>query len=139
MNEQRYIPTVTKRETFSTPDDRGQLVCSVSLPTFEGHDRINAFYNRIADACIDYCGGELFERYSRERQEGTPWEIRYRLMVSAQSADDAATVSLAVTLSDAFAHKTLAKHYETHLWSLNEDRMIPAKKNKKSNKGEQKT
>ncbi len=139
MTEQADIRTVTKKEIFTTPDEKGQLVCSVSLPTLEGHDRINSFYCRIADACVDYCGGELFERYAKQNGEGTPWEIKYRLIVSAERFDESATVTLAVTLSDSFSRKTLAKHYETHLWSLEMDRMIPPKKSKKSNKSEQKT
>ena len=139
MTQRDEISTLTKRQTFHSSDDRGQLVCSVSLPSFEGHERINSFYCRIADACLDYCKGELLRRYESERGEGKPWEIRYKLSVSAQRIEDSAAVTLSVTLSDAFAHKTLAKHYETHLWSLEDDRMIPPQKSKKSNKDEQKT
>ncbi len=132
MTEQIDVRTVSKREVFVTPDGRGKLVCSVTLPSFDGHERINEFYCRIADACVDYCGGELFRRYEGERAQGSAWEIKYKLAVSAQMCEERANVSLAVTLSDAFARKTLAKHYETHLWSLEYDRMMPEKKLKKS-------
>jgi len=80
---------------------------------------------------MEYCRGELFRRYASEKEQGSLWEIRYRLAVSAQMSETNANVSLAVTLSDTLARKTLAKHYETHLWSLEYDKMLPSKKHKK--------
>ena len=129
MTEQAKKCTLTKKETFATSDGSGRLVCSVSLPSFDGHERINDFYSRIADACLDFCRVELLRRYASERQ-GAAWEIRYRLNVRADTAEDTATIALAVTLSDSFSHKILAKHDETHLWSLSSDKMIPDKSRK---------
>ena len=129
MTEPIDVRTITQREAFSTPDNKGKLVCSTSLPSLEGHDRINAFYCSIADACLDYCRGELFNKYSAERDGA--WELRYRLVVSARPIESNVAVTLDVTLSDAFAHKLLAKHKESHFWSLEHDRLMPPRRAKK--------
>ena len=129
MTDQTDVCTLTQKDEFVTSDGKGRLICVTTLLSFEGHGKINRFYSSIAEACREYCGGELLSRYSKER-EGAIWELRYKLALSAQMLERCVSVTLSVSLSDAQSHKTLVKHNETHYWSLEYDRLMPPKRAK---------
>jgi hypothetical protein len=128
----------TRKETVTAEGIKGRLVFHGTMPFVNGHERISSFYERIEEACLEYCQRELFKKISSERGD-MPWEVRYRLSLAALCTDSALEITLAVTLYDTVAHKTLASHTEKHLWSCEDERMLTPRKVKKLTKSTQKT
>ena len=126
---EQAIRVEKQREILVSPSGTGRLIYSISLPCLESPDRINAFYRKIANACIEYCKQELLTEYDvRSLNAGAEhWELIYRLSIKIlppeADAENILRVELSASLCDTSTHRIQSKHTEIHVWSLETDRL----------------
>ena len=100
----------TKKEKIPLTDG-GELVCVLTVPTFEEFPKMTDFYSKLRSLCYDRCTQKLPSLLPSQKNT-----YRYRLSFKCGSDGDAVTVTLSVTLSDLTDRRQLQKHLETHIW-----------------------
>ncbi len=121
------------------------LRCRISLPEWDGRERINSFYRQVGEQTYHFCETRLreiaegaFEESADEKKKFRFPAFSYLLEVQVTETEDEATVTLAAQWRQRGMAEPLAIGRDTHIWQLSEEQLVPPKKKKKVRKSKEK-
>ena len=102
----------------------------ISLPSFEGYERINKFYETLTQKASDFCIGEL-KNYANERFKGCDRSdkrfryepLRYYLDGETFSdREDVIFVKLSAVLKK--GSEEISRSYDAHAWDTDDQKLL---------------
>ncbi len=122
------------------------LRCRLSLPEWEGREKINAFYRQVGEHAFRFCETRLrelaegaFEESADEKKKFRFPPFSYLLEVQVTENGDEATVSLLAQWRQKGVAEPLAVGRDTHIWQISEEQLVPPRKEKKPKKKKEKS
>ena len=111
------IAKTPSRITLSLPSGASPptLLCSINLPSSSEYQKINDFYQNVAESCADFCKTSLI-KYCLVIQEDPRYPLKYRLSSTLTQENENIIIQITAILSDCKTRKILANHTETHFW-----------------------
>ena len=112
------------------------LKYKISLPYFEGRERMTEFYQRICEQILTFCETEL-KNFAKEQYDmradtevkGRYPEIIYALNGRVTHADvERVFVLIEATLKKYGESERICRRYDAHAWSVEDELLISPKK-----------
>ena len=93
---------------------------AVEIPRLEGCERINSFYEKIAEECELFCKEKLFEKLAGKRSESGRYELSFFV-----THNDGEAVSMAFCVSLRCGRENISERFFAMTWSLSDEQMLP--------------